>query len=681
MSDNKNKKEPNHKTADAAYRGADKLLNHIQLDIGRDCKKLITSYFESLDDLIFQIADKSKSKIKQELYFESLRSIRVHKLNVLSSFLKSIKQTIELFKNQNFDYFDEQITTPKKSKISTTHDKNDITEKLAQNNIIHKFERHYINQLNAFSKRFSFLIGTELSLYHIPVSPYVIVSSFAKSIRLLHLDINLKLMLYTHFEHSVMSQLDETYKNINLYLNNNGIVTGLENNIINQTIDISKTNVTNSNAIAYDQESLLNELDILKQQISENAVQNKDMELSPVEVEQALLVQMMHSEKNSNFYLEQSDKDTLHLVTLLFQLIADNENILPPIKNIILEMQIPYLKAALIDEDLIAKKQHPAQNLLNLISKSSEGWNRELDSNHAYIDFLQSTINTIVKSPNLDEAFFKDQFDQCQNSIKQIKTSFASEQKRIKEKSKGKEKIVAAMTTVEALLSLKMDNNEIPEEIRKILLGPWKSLLMLLLVRHSNSSEKYLLMVNFIDELLNLLESNQYDVVIRNNIEKLATEYEYGLKLVAYNGDELVKKVEAFKYCLLKHHNLDKDNKQTSTIPETHSKDNIITRIHSKITEAIIPPATSHTNSEKGIQSEVLKSLNTEDKELIQPIQKGTWIDFKHKNGKLIRTQLSWISPSSKKYIFVNARGLKITDKTAQELADDLRNERAILFK
>ena len=71
--------------------------------------------------------------------------------------------------------------------------------------------------------------------------------------------------------------------------------------------------------------------------------------------------------------------------------------------------------------------------------------------------------------------------------------------------------------------------------------------------------------------------------------------------------------------------------------------------------------------------------MNKEDTALLTPITKGTWIDFTHKNGKLIRTQLSWISPYSKKYIFVNERGLKITDKSAQELADDLRNERAIM--
>lgn len=78
----KSYKKSNQENTDSGYRGADKLLNHIQLDFGRDIKSLVTAFFETLDELIYQIAEQSKSKVKQELYFDSLKSIRVHKLNV-----------------------------------------------------------------------------------------------------------------------------------------------------------------------------------------------------------------------------------------------------------------------------------------------------------------------------------------------------------------------------------------------------------------------------------------------------------------------------------------------------------------------------------------------------------------------------------------------------------------------
>ncbi|MCW8869711.1 MAG: DUF1631 domain-containing protein, partial [Proteobacteria bacterium] len=43
-----------------------------------------------------------------------------------------------------------------------------------------------------------------------------------------------------------------------------------------------------------------------------------------------------------------------------------------------------------------------------------------------------------------------------------------------------------------------------------------------------------------------------------------------------------------------------------------------------------------------------------------------------------IRAKLSWISPISHKRLFVNARGIKVTDKSIDEIADDFRTGNAI---
>ena len=53
----------------------------------------------------------------------------------------------------------------------------------------------------------------------------------------------------------------------------------------------------------------------------------------------------------------------------------------------------------------------------------------------------------------------------------------------------------------------------------------------------------------------------------------------------------------------------------------------------------------------------------------VQALQPGTWLEFCLTEDNLTRAKLSWISPMSGRYLFVNRRGLKVADYSPQELA------------
>ena len=59
--------------------------------------------------------------------------------------------------------------------------------------------------------------------------------------------------------------------------------------------------------------------------------------------------------------------------------------------------------------------------------------------------------------------------------------------------------------------------------------------------------------------------------------------------------------------------------------------------------------------------------------ETARAIKVGTWVEFRDKTGHIERAKLSWISPISAKYLFVNRKGLKVGDKTVWGLAAELR--------
>ena len=67
--------------------------------------------------------------------------------------------------------------------------------------------------------------------------------------------------------------------------------------------------------------------------------------------------------------------------------------------------------------------------------------------------------------------------------------------------------------------------------------------------------------------------------------------------------------------------------------------------------------------------------------DMARGIKVGTWVEFRHGEDRDERGKLSWESPISSKFLFVNRKGLKVADKTIWALASELRHQRAMLLE
>jgi hypothetical protein len=81
---------------------------------------------------------------------------------------------------------------------------------------------------------------------------------------------------------------------------------------------------------------------------------------------------------------------------------------------------------------------------------------------------------------------------------------------------------------------------------------------------------------------------------------------------------------------------------------------------------------------------EPVEMVHPEDEDefltIARELKVGTWFEFVDAEGGRDRAKLSWISPISGKYLFVNSRGLKVCDKTLHALAAELRRESASIL-
>lgn len=638
--------------------GANELLEKSHAIFFAAVKPLISGYFDSIDNVLMRICKQSDTDKKKKNYQDALKSIRVYKLNVLSSFLKSLKQTFKLFKKQDFNYFEDKVTkVVKKNSLSNAVEKDDVIEKMAQNALIHESEKKHQQSLDVIQEHFAGILSKKVDLYHVPVSPYVLVSSFAKSIRLLHLEVQIKLILYKHFERNIMNNLNNVYDDINRYLADN----------IEQSQKKHK-DTKNTNRRAHDQSFIINILITLQQQALMEFSHSSLWPYTPNKTVKLLLERIVQSQRP----IDKQSLETFNLIGMLFQSIIDNRDIPQTVTFNLIKLQIAYTKAAILDDTLVKDKSHPAQSLLDSMSLKSIGWSADSDTDNLFINKIKNIVDNILHENNLDQVFFKDLLDDFTTFVDGHNNSFKDEQLKVKDKVMGREKIVTAMKSVEALLAHKIEDVQMPNEIKNILLGPWKNVLALLLVRESSTSIKYLQMVNFIDDVIKILTPKKFEMVMQQNIAKLCNTYEKGLELVAYSGVELKKKTEELYLCLLKVHNL-KDRRQDMDYINEQSSQGPI-----KSTERLYE-AVKHIDYSNNTPD--LSDLNVRDQNTLSKIKVGMWLSFTDENEEAFEAKLSWISPRSGKYLFVNSKGLKTLDRTPQQLATGLNRKEISIVK
>ena len=67
--------------------------------------------------------------------------------------------------------------------------------------------------------------------------------------------------------------------------------------------------------------------------------------------------------------------------------------------------------------------------------------------------------------------------------------------------------------------------------------------------------------------------------------------------------------------------------------------------------------------------------------EIAQSLERGMWIEFEDEDGQLAFAKLAWISPLRGTYLFTNRQGQKALSMTAEDLAERFRSDRARLVE
>lgn len=714
-----------------------KILPEIHKLYIRGLKPAIRDYYDKLDDSLFDLAEKAESNQLQGEYFNAMREVRKKKDLMVRKFSENIQQVFKLFKAGKYDYYGKKKNSIQDDAADglSLVDESELDQELAVTNIIDKANTFLHQQLFAFEKRFTLLAaGSELKVQEIPVSPEVTVKSFTETFAHLNISVTVELIMLKLFERSLIPNLTAPYHEINEFLIKEGILPNLKfrvgrvgsapqrtmpsGNQQNQTMDdmgqfsgdatgmqdmpiqgqpmpanyVSDNNYEmisqlmnrrhinmpqNLNAPVFEGPVVDNVLDVLQMEELQN-LNSRQHSINPIDVKNELLNRLRSFDQGGeDKHIKQQDEDTIDLVGMLFQFLVEDRNLPHRIQALLAKLQIPYLHLALQDKKLFANKDNPARKLLENIAKASVGWTEEDDKKGKFINKIESIVQSILEAEYTEidfAALIEDFNDFSEKNTKRMQVI----EKRTSEKALGQERILRAKERTAEVLQKKIKNHSLPEVVTELLLTPWANVLILAHLRHKDEPEKIDYYEKFVDKLIYVSVREKKQMATNAQISHVVDHLSKGLRLVAFDEHSIKDKSQELYQLLL-------DINQIKESAEAAEHKFVLPQQAFNVEEdEEEKPEIVHFIANKSINNpdQQVEHIEDEHYERAKAMKTGEWVEFITDNDdENIRAKLSWISPISNKLLFVNSRGIKVTDKSLNELAFDLRTGKADILQ
>lgn len=700
---------------------------------------LATTLFENADDALFDLASKADNNAVQAQYFDGMREVRKKRQQIESRFQEQLaRQFVDFTAGRGLTPKSENGG----GELSLSLVENtELEESLAVASMVAKTENRLQRVLFAINQRLSHISNQRVEDTNSPVGPTAIGQAFRQASGELEVELPVRLIIYKLFDRYVMGGLDQFYDELNALLVHAGVLPQMRASIarrpgsppppamrpgevppagipgLEQTetaagyvpVDAAAAELQanlysslrallatrrggddamasgyalpatyNPNAVPLNLGEMLSALSILQNQSLsvQSAAESAQVALR---VKEELLGQAGKLRGESGANVSGSDEDTIDLVGMLFEYILQDRNLPAQMQALLGRLQIPFLKVALLDKHLFARRTHPARVLLDSLAQACVGWSEESDRDHRLYDKVKEIVESLLKDFEDDLGIFDRVRVDFEAFADTNKRRAELAEQRASEATRGREKLLEARRTAAREVMQRIDSRTMPEMIRNLLSRPWANYLVLVLLRQGEGSDEWRHALRFADELVWSVQPKQ-NAAERERLTALLPQLEktlrHGLATVAFDENDvrrLMQQLNVLYQALLQPAAptaVTEAPPLELTDPLPPASQEAGESVMSAIAEE---EATAATAANEAIDERWITA--------VRELKVGTWIEFLDEQGAKERAKLSWISPISSKYLFVNRKGLKVADRTLVQLASDLAEARITVLE
>ena len=202
------------------------IINQLEKKCSKTLLTLLDDMFASCDDLFFDMASRATSNAEQNLYFESMREIRVKTRAARTDYERGLIKGFQLKAaqdNESSQYESTQTLQTNKVAMELV-DKEDVEQDVAISNMSTRARAVSKKHLYELHSRLQQLYDiAEVNKNNNPLDPGALSELFSKVIQNMGIDIKARIILLKQYERYIINRLPELYKNTCKLLEDAGI--------------------------------------------------------------------------------------------------------------------------------------------------------------------------------------------------------------------------------------------------------------------------------------------------------------------------------------------------------------------------------------------------------------------------------------------------------------------------
>ena len=364
-------------------------------------------------------------------------------------------------------------------------------------------------------------------------------------------------------------------------------------------------------------------------------------------------------------------------VAMLFDVVFDESAIPDRLKAQIARLQIPVLKAAMLDRNFFSQSKHPVRRMLDAIATLAVHL-PDNEAGNARLEAISQVVSRVLDSFEQDIAVFDSAAAELEAMGSLLEDTLeeivdASLQQDIAQ-IKQSERAELAPVVVHDFINRALKEQPVVDTVREFLRRDWAQLLTRDYVSEGEQGAHFNSHVETMRELVWSVQSKA-DMDARLMLVRILPGLLKRLREGVAEID-LPQKVcdRFFATLVILHANAVRPNAQPVPLPDITPEE---------IEELTPVPAVAEAATTEPASEAALVAPEVEDEFTLRAraLNKGDWVEFHYDDGTFRWARLGWASSIKNTYLFSDQDGMNSFSISQNRLADKLRRGEAVLVE
>lgn len=435
----------------------------------------------------------------------------------------------------------------------------------------------------------------------------------------------------------------------------------------------------------YDRRDVMQALSSIQQQTLGNTAGNaQPVLINSAELKQALLNQIgQQSAGTISRQVSRVDEKTIDFIEMLFDAIIADDTISEPVTNLLLRLQIPVVKVAMIDENFFGASEHPCKTTLNMLAYLGRGI---ADRSDPLFDKLEQVVESILNEFDIE----LESFENAVCLLEEIEQDEISRSAEIEMETQKAVLHAHARDMVLAELQQHARNQQLPKVSQKLILKHWSTLMFHRYIKHGKQSEQWQQASSAARQLIQLLQpiaSSQSHFRLQSEKDEVLEFMHANLLKTRQNPAEFENEINQVSELLesMLEQSRFSDQALNHSAEQSLISDSYYTDVSAELDgeaelDAMPDPQLEMIDEIDPLQEQA-RLAREKVANLPSEIRPGVWFKvFNGEDNAARRAKLSVIVMEEAKLVFVDRMGVKVIEKDAEEFLNEINTEQSSLI-